>query len=42
MSLKICTIGCGDHASKVHGPSYKKYKEEYPDTEIAVCCDLNP
>jgi myo-inositol 2-dehydrogenase / D-chiro-inositol 1-dehydrogenase len=42
MSLKICTIGCGDHAFKVHGPSYKKYAEAYPDTEFTACCDLNP
>jgi predicted dehydrogenase len=41
MSFKICTIGCGDHASTVHGPSYKRYAEENPDVEFSACCDLN-
>lgn len=41
MSFKICTIGCGDHASTVHGPSYKRYAKENPEVEFAACCDLN-
>jgi len=41
MGLKICTIGCGKHSSNVHGPSYRKYKQNYPDTVLAACCDLD-
>jgi myo-inositol 2-dehydrogenase/D-chiro-inositol 1-dehydrogenase len=41
MSFNICTIGCGAHASKVHGPSYKKYADLHPDTVLAGCCDLD-
>lgn len=42
MSFKICVIGCGGHSRFVHGPSYKKYAENYPDTLLAACCDLDP
>ena len=41
MGLKICTIGCGNHATIVHGPSYKKYQETVPDTIMAACCDID-
>ncbi len=41
MALKICTIGCGNHATKVHGPSYKKYRENFSDTRLVACCDLD-
>ncbi len=41
MSIKICAIGCGVFASAVHGPSYKKYAQIHPDTELCACCDLD-
>ncbi|MFC4776661.1 Gfo/Idh/MocA family protein [Paenibacillus sp. GCM10023252] len=41
MSLKICTVGCGNHAALVHGPSYMKYAGEVEDTILAACCDLD-
>ncbi|HWL50995.1 MAG TPA: Gfo/Idh/MocA family oxidoreductase [Chthoniobacteraceae bacterium] len=41
MSLKICLIGCGEHAWKVHGPSLRKYRRLHPETELAACCDIN-
>lgn len=41
MSLKICIIGCGNHSTLVHGPSYKKYANNVPDTILSACCDLN-
>ncbi len=41
MSFKICTIGCGHHARRVHGPSYQKYVEQFPDVTLAACCDLD-
>lgn len=39
MALKICVVGCGNHSSMVHGPSYVRYVREYPDTVLAACCD---
>ncbi|WP_186445585.1 Gfo/Idh/MocA family protein [Paenibacillus cremeus] len=41
MTFKICTIGCGSLASRVHGPSYRKYAQDYSDTMLAACCDLD-
>ena len=38
--LKICVIGCGNMAKSGHGPAFKKYAAEYPDTLLAGCCDL--
>ena len=41
MSFKICIIGCGNHASSVHGPSYKKYALLHSDVELSACCDVD-
>ena len=41
MSFTICTIGCGSHATKNHGPAYAKYAATHPDTILAACCDLS-
>lgn len=41
MSFKICSIGCGLHSNKVHGPSYKKYMESNPSIKLAGCCDID-
>ena len=41
MSFTICTIGCGSHATKNHGPAYAKYAATHPDTLLAACCDVN-
>ena len=39
--FKICTVGCGNMSTSGHGPSYAKYKKDYPDTCLAACCDLD-
>ena len=41
MPLRICTIGCGGIANNCHGPSYTRYRDENPGTELAACCDLD-
>ncbi len=41
MSFKICTIGCGNMATRGHGPSFKKYAIENSDVEFAACCDID-
>ena len=42
MGFKICAIGCGRHATWVHGPSFAKYAALNPDVELAACCDTDP
>ena len=42
MAFKICAVGCGAMATRGHGPSFKKYAREHPDTVLAACCDLDP
>lgn len=39
--FKICVIGCGDMSTTGHGPSFKKYKNDYIDVSLSACCDLN-
>jgi myo-inositol 2-dehydrogenase / D-chiro-inositol 1-dehydrogenase len=39
MPFRISVIGCGQISSNHHGPAYKKYAAEYPNTELAACCD---
>jgi len=40
--FKICMIGCGDMATRGHGPAYIKYCGTHPDTLLAGCCDVVP
>ena len=42
MAFKICAVGCGAMATRGHGPSFRKYAQEHPDTILAACCDLDP
>jgi len=39
--MKICAIGCGGHATTVHGPAQKKYALLHPGAILAACCDPN-
>lgn len=39
--FKICLIGCGNHSSKVHGPSLRKYAGMNQEALLAACCDMN-
>ena len=40
--FKICVIGCGAMAKSGHGPAFRKYAAEHPDTELTACCDIKP
>ena len=40
MIFKICLIGCGNHSSNVHGPSFKKYASLNPQAILGACCDI--
>jgi len=39
--MKICVIGCGNHASAMHGPCYLQYAERNPKVQLCACCDVN-
>lgn len=39
--FKICVIGCGAMSCGGHGPSFRKYKEDYNEVCLAGCCDLD-
>jgi myo-inositol 2-dehydrogenase / D-chiro-inositol 1-dehydrogenase len=41
MPFKIGVIGCGRHATRVHGPSHVRYAKETPDTQLAFACDID-
>jgi myo-inositol 2-dehydrogenase / D-chiro-inositol 1-dehydrogenase len=40
--VKLCQIGCGEHARVAHGPSQSRCARERPDLVLAGCCDLDP
>ena len=39
--LKLCMIGCGEHAESSHGPAQSRYAAKHVGTELAGCCDLD-
>ena len=40
--MKLCHIGCGEHARLAHGPSQRRCAGERKDIALAGCCDLDP
>ncbi len=40
--MKLCQIGCGEHARVAHGPSQARCGRERADLVLAACCDLDP
>jgi myo-inositol 2-dehydrogenase / D-chiro-inositol 1-dehydrogenase len=38
--MKVCAIGCGEHAAGFHGPSLARYAAAHPGFELTACCDL--
>jgi predicted dehydrogenase len=39
--VKLCQIGCGEHARVAHGPSQARCARERKDLVLAGCCDLD-
>jgi myo-inositol 2-dehydrogenase/D-chiro-inositol 1-dehydrogenase len=39
--MKLCQIGCGEHARVAHGPSQRRCAAERKDLVLAGCCDLD-
>ncbi len=40
--MKLCQVGCGEHARVAHGPSQARCARERADLVLAGCCDLDP
>lgn len=40
--MKLCQIGCGEHARVAHGPSQRRLARERPSVDLAGCSDLDP
>lgn len=38
--MRLCQIGCGEHARVVHGPSQARCARERRDLVLAGCCDV--
>jgi len=39
--MKLCLLGCGNHARSVYLPSLQRYKKENADVNFAACCDMD-
>lgn len=39
--MKLCQIGCGEHARVAHGPSQARCARERGDLVLVSCCDLD-
>ena len=39
--MRVCVIGCGEHATGSHGPSLVRYARGHPGVELTACCDLD-
>jgi myo-inositol 2-dehydrogenase/D-chiro-inositol 1-dehydrogenase len=40
--MRLCVIGCGEHARVAHGPAQARSAAERRDLVLAGCCDLDP
>jgi predicted dehydrogenase len=40
--MKLCLIGCGEHARVAHGPAQARIAAQRRDISLAGCCDLDP
>jgi myo-inositol 2-dehydrogenase/D-chiro-inositol 1-dehydrogenase len=39
--VRLCQIGCGEHARVAHGPSQARCARERPDLVLVACCDFD-
>lgn len=39
--MRLCAIGCGDHAASSHGPAQARYAAAHPGVVLVACCDLD-
>jgi myo-inositol 2-dehydrogenase/D-chiro-inositol 1-dehydrogenase len=38
--VRLCVIGCGEHAFSSHGPAQARYAHAHPGLTLAACCDV--
>lgn len=39
--MRLCQVGCGEHARVAHGPSQARLARERPGLVLAACCDVD-
>jgi predicted dehydrogenase len=39
--MRLCQVGCGEHARVAHGPSQRRCAGEVPGLVLAGCCDVD-
>ncbi|MGE5124957.1 MAG: Gfo/Idh/MocA family oxidoreductase, partial [Betaproteobacteria bacterium] len=39
--MKLCQIGCGEHARVAHGPAQARLARERASLVLAACCDTD-
>jgi predicted dehydrogenase len=39
--VKLCLVGCGEHAVSSHAPAQARYAAAHPGTVLAACCDVD-
>jgi predicted dehydrogenase len=39
--MRLCAIGCGQHAWSSHGPSQAKLVAAHPEWQLTACCDVD-
>jgi len=40
--MKVCLIGCGEHATSSHGPALALYRSSHEELSLAACADVDP
>jgi myo-inositol 2-dehydrogenase/D-chiro-inositol 1-dehydrogenase len=39
--VKLCLVGCGEHARVAHGPAQARYAATHRGVELTACCDVD-
>jgi len=39
--MRLCVVGCGEHANSSHGPAQRRWASEHPELALAACCDVD-
>lgn len=39
--MRLCVVGCGEHANSSHGPAQRRFAAEHRDVVLAGCCDVD-
>lgn len=39
--MRLCLVGCGEHAGSSHGPALSRYVAAHPEWQLAGCADVD-